>query len=107
MASTKEIFNELMRKAPWCLRKIKRLEKAKDIGSFPGDDDDDDGDEEGKGNNMQRKRSHRDEEDSDEDEDDTFKRVRDMDKLDPDAITGRRYEGEDSDSDEDEGEEND
>ena len=107
VASTKEIFNELMRKAPWCLRKIKRLEKAKDIGSFPGDDDDADGDEEGKGNNMQRKRSHRDEEDSDEDEDDTFKRVRDMDKLDPDAITGRRYEGEDSDSDEDEGEEND
>ena len=106
--STKEILNELMRKAPWCLRKIKRLEKAKDISSFPGDGDDDgdgDTDDEGEeGNKHQRKRAHS-EDDSDEEDDDTFKRVRDMDKLDPDAITGRRYEGEESDSDEDEGEE--
>ena len=109
VASTKEILNELMRKSPWCLRKFRRLEKAKDIGSFFPGDDENENEEGGEGNEQhRRKRAHIDEDDSnDDDDDDTFKHVRDMDKLDPDAITGRRYEGEDSDSDEDEGEEND
>jgi hypothetical protein len=73
--SLKNIRDELMRNAPWNLRKFKRLDKARDLSLFKDD----------KG-----KKGDADSDDDDSD-DDTFKRVRDMEQLDPDAITGRRY----------------
>ena len=89
--SLKNIRDELMRNAPWNLRKFKRLDKARDLSLF-------------KDNKGKKGDADSDDDDSD---DDTFKRVRDMEQLDPDAITGRRYVQSDEEDDSDDGNDSD